>query len=69
MSSTRRGSEADNFTPSNADTSFIDGINDKSPLIQRERKREEAWREIKRRYPNVNPKKSLSQLRLINSAG
>ena len=58
--SSRRGSE-DITNPyrhrTREQTSFIEGIDDKSLLIQREResKLEEAWRSVKSKFPKFNP--------------
>lgn len=40
------------------ETSFIDNIDENTPLIQRERERDEAWERIRTKFPKVNPKKS-----------
>ena len=37
------------------ETSFIDNWDEKTPLIQREDRVDEAWKRIKTRYPNADP--------------
>ena len=38
--------------------SFIEGIDEHTPLITKETKRDEAWDRIKRKFPNINPANS-----------
>ena len=40
------------------ETSFIEGIDEHTPLITKETKRDEAWVRIKRKFPNINPANS-----------
>ena len=60
--SSRRGSEDTNYrsshTRTHGETSFIEGIDEHTPLITEERKRDEAWDRIKRKFPNINPANS-----------
>ena len=56
-SSLRRGSEDTTYRSSHSrtygETSFIEGINEHTPLITKESKRDEAWDKIRRKFPNV----------------
>ena len=54
-SSSRRGSEE---YRTHGETSFIEGIDEHTPLITKETKRDEAWDRIKRKFPNINPANS-----------
>ena len=60
--SSRRGSEDTNYrsshTRTHGETSFIEGIDEHTPLITEERKLDEAWDRIKRKFPNINPANS-----------
>ena len=60
--SSRCGSEDTNYrsshTRTHGETSFIEGIDEHTPLITEERKRDEAWDRIKRKFPNINPANS-----------
>ena len=61
--SSRRGSEDTNYRSSHSrthgETSFIEGIYKPKPSIEEEeRKRDEAWDRIKRKFPNINPANS-----------
>ena len=56
--SSRRGSEDTNYRRTHGETSFIEGIDEHTPLITKERKRDEAWDRIKRKFPNINPANS-----------
>ena len=60
-SSSRRGSEDINnpyHHRTHGETSFIEGIDEHTPLITKETKRDEAWDRIKRKFPNINPANS-----------
>ena len=60
-SSSRRGSEDTTYRSSHSrthvETSFIEGIDEHTPLITKESKRDEAWDEIRRKFPKVNTSK------------
>ena len=60
-SSSRRGSEDTTYRSSHSrtygETSFIEGIDEHTPLITKESKRDEAWGEIRRKFPKVNTSK------------
>ena len=57
-SSSRRGSEDTTYHRTRGETSFIEGIDERTPLITKETKRDEAWDRIKRKFPNINPANS-----------
>ena len=57
-SSSRRGSEDTTYHRTRGETSFIEGIDEHTPLITKETKRDEAWDRIKRKFPNINPSNS-----------
>ena len=57
-SSSRRGSEDTTYHRTRGETSFIEGIDEHTPLITKETKRDEAWDRIKRKFPNINPTNS-----------
>ena len=65
-SSSRRGSEDTTYRSSHSrtygETSFIEGIDEHTPLITKESKRDEAWDEIRRRFPKVNTSKFTATL-------
>ena len=54
-SSSRRGSEDTTYHRTRGETSFIEGIDEHTPLITKETKRDEAWDRIKKKFPNINP--------------
>ena len=56
--SSRRGSEDTTYHRTRGETSFIEGIDEHTPLITKETKRDEAWVRIKRKFPNINPANS-----------
>ena len=60
-SSSRRGSEDTTYRSSHSrtygETSFIEGIDEHTPLITKESKLDEAWDKIRRKFPNVNTNK------------
>ena len=67
-SSSRRGSKDTTYRSSHSktygesrtygETSFIEDIDEHTPLITKESKQDEAWAEIKRKFPNINPANS-----------
>ena len=57
--SSRRGSEGTTYHRTHGETSFIEGIDEHTPLITKESKQDEAWDRIKRKFPNINPANSL----------
>ena len=65
-SSSRRGSEDTTYRSSNSrtygETSFIEGTDKHTPLITKESKRDEAWDEIRRKFPKVNTSKFTATL-------
>ena len=56
--SSQRGSEDTTYHRTHGETSFIEGIDEHTPLITKESKQDEAWDRIKRRFPNINPANS-----------
>ena len=56
--SSRRGSEDTTYHRTHGETSFIEGIDEHTPLITKESKQDEAWGRIKRKFPNINPANS-----------
>ena len=56
--SSRRGSEDTTYHRTHGETSFIEGIDEHTPLITKESKQDEAWDRIKRKFPNINPANS-----------
>ena len=60
-SSSRRGSEDTTYRSSHSrtygETSFIEEIDEHTPLITKESKRDEAWDEIRKKFPKVNTSK------------
>ena len=60
--SSRRGSEDTTYrsshTRTHGETSFIEGIDDNTRLITKESKRDETWKEIRSKFPNINPANS-----------
>ena len=65
-SSSRRGSEDSTYRSSHSktygETSFIEGTDEHTPLITKESKRDEAWDEIRRKFPKVNTSKFTATL-------
>ena len=65
-SSSRRGSEDTTYRSSHSrtygETSFIEGIDEHTPLITKESKRDEVWDEIRRKFPKVNTFKFTATL-------
>ena len=80
-SSSRRGSEDTTYRSSHSkthgETSFIEGIDEHTPLITEEEKRDKAWERIKRNFPKVKTNKftaiidefDLVKLRLMRKGG
>ena len=70
-SSSRRSSEDTTYRSSHSrtygETSFIEGIDEHTPLITKESKRDEAWDEIRRKFPKVNTSKFTATLDDIRS--
>ena len=68
-SSSRRGSEDTTYRSSHSrtygETSFIEGIDEHTPLITKESKRDEAWDEIRRKFPKVDTSKFTATLNEI----
>ena len=46
------------YRRTHGETSFIEGIDEHTPLITKETKQDEAWDRIKRKFPNINPANS-----------
>ena len=71
-SSSRRGSEDTTYRSSHSrtyresrtygETSFIEGIDEHTPLITKESKQNEAWERIRSKFPNVNTTKFTATL-------
>ena len=65
-SSSRRGLEDTTYRSSHSrtygETSFIEGIDEHTPLITKESKRDEAWDEIRRKFPKVDTNKFTATL-------
>ena len=65
-SSSRRGSEDTTYCSSHSrtygETSFIEGIDEHTPLITKESKRDEAWDEIRRKFSKMNTNKFTATL-------
>ena len=80
-SSSRRGSEDTTYRSSHSkthgETPFIEGIDEHTPLITEEEKRDKAWDRIKRNFPKVKTNKftaiidefDLVKLRLMRKGG
>ena len=62
LDSSRRGSEDTTYRRTYGETSFIEGIDEYTPLITKETKRDEAWDEIRRKFPKVNTSKFTATL-------
>ena len=65
-SSSRRGSEDTTYRSSHSrtygETSFIEGIDEHTPLITKESKQDEAWDEIRSKFPKVDTSKFTATL-------
>ena len=68
--SSRRGSEDTTYlsshTRTHGETSFIEGIDEHTPLITEESKRDEAWDRIKSKFPKVDTTKFTATLNDIS---
>ena len=68
-SSSRRGSEDTTYRSPHSrtygETSFIEGIDEHTPLITKESKRDEAWDEVRRKFPKVDTTKFTATLNEI----
>ena len=62
LDSSRRGSEDTTYRRTYGETSFIEGIDEYTPLITKETKRDEAWDEIRRKFLKVNTSKFTATL-------
>ena len=64
--SSRRGSEDTTYRSSHSrthgETSFIEGIDEHTPLITKESKQDEAWDEIRSKFPKVDTNKFTATL-------
>ena len=60
--SSRRGSEDTTYHRTHGETSFIEGIDEHTPLITKESKQDETWDRIKRKFPKVNTTKITATL-------
>ena len=65
-SSSRRGSEDTTYHPPHSrtygETSFIEGMDEHTPLIQRENELNDSVDEIKRKFPNADTSKFTSKI-------
>ena len=65
-SSSRRGSEDTTYRSPHSktygETSFIEGIDEHTPLITEEENRDKAWDEIRRKFPKVSTSKFTATL-------
>ena len=61
-SSSWRGSEDTTYRRTYGEISFIEGIDEHTHLITEEKKRDEAWDRIKRKFPKVNTTKFTATL-------
>ena len=65
-SSSRRGSEDTTYhsphSKTYGETSFIEGIDEHTPLITEEENRDKAWDEIRRKFPKVSTSKFTATL-------
>ena len=60
-SSSRRGSEDTTYHRTHGETSFIEGIDEHTPLIRRENELKDSVDEIKGKYPNADTSKFTSK--------
>ena len=64
--SSRRGSEDTNYrsyhSRTHGETSFIEGIDEHTPLIRRENELNDSVDEIKRKFPNADTSKIISKI-------
>ena len=74
-SSSRRGSEDTTYHRTHGETSFIEGIDEHTPLIRKENELNDSVDEIKRKFPNADTSKFTSKIdgraivRLIRDRG
>ena len=61
-SSSRRGSEDTTYHRTHGETSFIEGIDEHTPLIRKENELNDSVDEIKRKFPNADTSKFASKL-------
>ena len=61
-SSSRRGSEDTTYHRTHGETSFIEGIDEHTPLIRRENELNDSVDEIKRKFPNADTSKIISKI-------
>ena len=65
-SSSRRGSEDTNYrsyhSRTHGETSFIEGIDEHTPLIRKENELNDSVDEIKRKFPNADTSKFISEI-------
>ena len=60
--SSRRGSEDTTYHRTHGETSFIEGIDEHTPLIRRENELNDSVDEIKRKFPNADTSKIISKI-------
>ena len=61
-SSSRRGSEDTTYHRTHRETSFIEGIDEHTPLIRKENELNDSVDEIKRKFPNADTSKIISKI-------
>ena len=61
-SSSRRGSEDTTYHRTHGETSFIEGIDEHTPLIRKENELNDSVDEIKRKFPNADTSKFISEI-------
>ena len=61
-SSSRRGSEDTTYRRTHGETSFIEGIDEHTPLIRKENELNDSVDEIKRKFPNADTSKFISEI-------
>ena len=61
-SSSRRGSEDTTYHRTRGETSFIEGIDEHTPLIRKENELNDSVDEIKRKFPNADTSKFISEI-------
>ena len=61
-SSSRRGSEDTTYHRTHGETSFIEGVDEHTPLIRRENELNDSVDEIKRKFPNADTSKIISKI-------
>ena len=60
--SSRRGSEDTTYHRTHGETSFIEGIDEHTPLIRKENDLNDSVDEIKRKFPNADTSKFISEI-------